>query len=57
MTSTRIEIDDEDQFAALEAIRTRYGVNWRGILIQGAERLEASRVFPSERSRTCTEEE
>ncbi|MFC6943121.1 hypothetical protein ACFQE8_24705 [Salinirubellus sp. GCM10025818] len=47
MTSTRIEVDD-DQFAALEAIRTHHGVNWRGMLIQGAERLEAGVVFPSE---------
>ena len=47
MTSTRIEIDD-DQFAALEAIRTHHGVHWRGMLIQGAERLEAGVVFPSE---------
>jgi hypothetical protein len=48
MKSTRIEINDDDQFAVLEAIRTHYGVNWRGMLIQGAERLEAGRVFPSE---------
>jgi hypothetical protein len=48
MKSTRIEINDDDQFAVLEAIRTHYGVNWRGMLIQGAEQLEAGRVFPSE---------
>jgi len=47
MTSTRIEVDD-DQFVALEAIRTHYGVNWRGMLIQGAERLEAGVVFSTE---------
>ena len=52
MTSTRIEVDD-DQFAALEAIRTHYGVNWRGMLIQGAERLEASVVFPPESEHDC----
>ena len=39
MTSTRIEVDD-DQFAALEAIRTHHGVNWRGMLIQGAKQLK-----------------
>ena len=48
MTSTRIVIKDEKQFARLEAVRERHGVNWRGMLIQGAERLEAGRVFPSE---------
>jgi hypothetical protein len=58
MTSTRIEVDD-DQFAALEAIRTHHGVNWRGMLIQGAERLEAGVVFPSEHvcSQSDSEEE
>lgn len=45
MTSTRIIVDDE-QHAILEAIRDRHGVNWRGMLIQGAERLETSAVFP-----------
>ena len=45
MTSTRIIVDD-DQHAILEAIRDRHGVNWRGMLIQGAERLETSAVFP-----------
>jgi len=47
MTSTRIELDD-DQFVALGAIRAYHGVNWRGMLIQGAERLEAGVVFPGE---------
>jgi hypothetical protein len=45
MTSTRIVVDDDDQFALLDAIRTHHGVNWRGMLIQGAERLEAGQVF------------
>jgi hypothetical protein len=49
VTSTRIVVDDDDQFALLEAIRIHHGVNWRGMLIQGAERLEAGRVFDSER--------
>ena len=58
MTSTRIEVD-EDQFAALKTVRTHYGVNWRGMLIQGAERLEAGVVFPSEHgcSQSDSEEE
>jgi len=54
MTSTRIEVDD-DQFAALEAIRTHYGVHWRGMLIQGAERLEAGVVFQTEPERGCSQ--
>ena len=45
MTSTRIVVDDDDQFALLEAIRTHHGVTWRGMLIQGAERLDAGGVF------------
>ena len=48
MKSTRIIINDDDQFAVLDAIRTHHGVNWRGMLIQGAERLEAGQVFPTE---------
>jgi hypothetical protein len=54
MTSTRIEVDD-DQFAVLEAIRTHHGVNWRGMLIQGAERLEAGVVFPTEAEHDCSQ--
>ena len=49
MKSTRIIINDDDQFTVLEAIRTHHGVNWRGMLIQGAERLETGQVFPTER--------
>jgi hypothetical protein len=51
MTSTRIEIDDDDQFALLEAIRTHHGVTWRGMLIQGAERLESGQVFTTDQPR------
>jgi hypothetical protein len=49
VTSTRIVVDDDDQFALLDTIRTHHGVNWRGMLIQGAERLEAGQVFERER--------
>lgn len=54
MTSTRIEVDD-DQFTALEAIRTHHGVNWRGMLIQGAERLEAGVVFQTTAEDECSQ--
>ncbi len=56
MTSTRIEVD-EDQFVALEAVRTHHGVHWRGMLIQGAERLEAGVVFQSEHGRSQLDSE
>jgi hypothetical protein len=48
MKSTRIIINDDEQFAVLDAIRTHHGVNWRGMLIQGAERLETGQVLPTE---------
>ena len=54
MTSTRIEVDDE-QFATLDAIRTHHGVNWRGMLIQGAERLEAGVVFSTGSDDDCSQ--
>ena len=47
MTSTRIVIKDDKQFERLEAVRERHGVNWRGMLIKGAEQLEAGGVLPS----------
>jgi hypothetical protein len=48
MTSTRIVIKDDEQFDQLDAVRDRHGVNWRGMLIKGAERLEAGTVLPTE---------
>jgi len=47
MTSTRIIIKDDEQFEQLDAVRERHGVNWRGMLIKGAEQLEADGVLPS----------
>jgi len=47
MTSTRIVIKDDRQFERLEAVRERHGVNWRGMLIKGAEQLEAGGFLPS----------
>ncbi|WP_185977288.1 hypothetical protein [Haloglomus irregulare] len=54
MTSTRIVIKDDRQFERLEAVRERHGVNWRGMLIKGAEQLEAGGVLPSDED--CLEE-
>jgi hypothetical protein len=48
MTSTRIIIKDDEQFAQLDAVREHHGVNWRGMLIKGAERLEDGGVLPIE---------
>jgi len=48
MTSTRIVFEDEHQFDRLEAVCRRHGVSWRGMLIKGAERLEAGGVLPTE---------
>jgi len=54
MTSTRIIIKDDRQFERLEAVRKRHGVNWRGMLIKGAEQLEAGGVLPS--GEVCSED-
>lgn len=51
MTSTRIVIEDDTQFSTLERVRERHGVNWRGMLIKGAERLEAESVLPEDGDR------
>ena len=56
MKSTRIIINDNDQFNVLDTIRTHHGVNWRGMLIQGAERLETGQVFPTEQHVETQEE-
>jgi hypothetical protein len=56
MKSTRIIIKDDEQFEQLDAVRERHGVNWRGMLIKGAERLEAGGVLPTE-AELCDDEE
>jgi hypothetical protein len=56
MKSTRIIIKDDEQFEQLDAVRERHGVNWRGMLIKGAERLEAGGVLPTE-AELCDGEE
>ena len=56
MTSTRIIIKDDEQFEQLDAVRERHGVNWRGMLIKGAERLEDGGVLPTE-EKLCDGEE
>ena len=56
MKSTRIIIKDDEQFEQLDAVRERHGVHWRGMLIKGAERLEAGGVLPTE-AELCDGEE
>ena len=56
MTSTRIIIKDDEQFEQLDTVRERHGVNWRGMLIKGAERLEDGGVLPTEEE-VCDGEE
>jgi hypothetical protein len=55
MKSTRVNFPSEAQYAQLDAIRDKYGLTWRGLLIRGAERLESTSPFPEEYGRTETE--
>ena len=49
MPEIEIRFASRDEYERLRAIKDKYGVTWRGMLIQGAERLEAGQVFPTER--------
>ncbi|MES3160521.1 MAG: hypothetical protein PPP55_03005 [Halorubrum sp.] len=40
MPEIEIQFRSEAEYRRLRAIRDKYGVQWRGMLIQGAERLE-----------------
>jgi hypothetical protein len=40
MTEIEIQFRSEAEYRRLRAIRDKYGVQWRGMLIQGAKRLE-----------------
>jgi len=40
MPEIEIQFRSEAEYCRLRAIRDRYGVQWRGMLIQGAKRLE-----------------
>ena len=40
MPEIEIQFRSEAEYRRLRAIRDRYGVQWRGMLIQGAKRLE-----------------
>lgn len=44
-----IQVENDDQYERLQEIREKYGVTWKGLLIQGA--------FHLERLDTATEED
>ena len=35
-----IEVEDDEQYERLQEIRERYGVTWKGLLMQGVLHLE-----------------
>lgn len=35
-----IKVEDDDQYEHLQEIRERYGVTWKGLLVQGSFHLE-----------------
>lgn len=35
-----IKVEDDDQYEHLQEIRERYGVTWKGLLVQGVFHLE-----------------
>ena len=36
-----IKVEDDDQYEYLQEVRERYGVTWKGLLVQGAFHLES----------------
>ena len=35
-----IQVEDDEQYERLQQVRTKYGLTWKGLLIQGARRVE-----------------
>ena len=35
-----VEVDDEEQYEELQRIKKKHGMTWKGLLLQGARRLE-----------------
>jgi hypothetical protein len=35
-----IEIEDEEQYEELQRIKKKHGLTWKGLLLQGARRME-----------------
>ena len=35
-----IEVDDDEQFKKMKELKDRYGLTWKGLLVQGMKRVE-----------------
>lgn len=35
-----IQVEDDEQYERLQQMRAKYGLTWKGLLIQGARRVE-----------------
>ncbi|AFZ73400.1 hypothetical protein [Natronobacterium gregoryi] len=35
-----VEMDNEEQYEQLKELKKKHGVTWKGMLLQGAKRLE-----------------
>ena len=35
-----VQIEDDEQYERLQQVRAKYGLTWKGLLIQGARRVE-----------------
>ena len=35
-----IQVEDDEQYERLQQVRAKYGLTWKGLLIQGARRVE-----------------
>jgi hypothetical protein len=35
-----IEVDDDEQFTKMKELKDRYGLTWKGMLVQGMKRVE-----------------
>ena len=41
MTSNiHIQVDDDEQFEKMKELKDRYGLTWKGLLVQGMKRVE-----------------
>ncbi len=39
-----IEVDDDKQYEELHRIKKKHGMTWKGLLLQGARRMEGDDV-------------
>ena len=38
--NVHIEVDDEEQYEKMKELKDRYGLTWKGLLVQGMKRVE-----------------